>query len=83
MYSDGVIGNLGIIQILGSHAAGHFNSLIQKGQAPYKLQDIIANQYEYLYPPLSEEEKAAQISKNLVAFAAKSPEAARHLGKRI
>ena len=73
MYNDGIIGNLGLLQVLGSHAAGHFNSLLQKGSAPYKLQDIIPNQYDYLYPPLTEEAKREQVSKNLLAFAMMHP----------
>jgi hypothetical protein len=73
MYNDGVIGNLGILQVLGSHAAGHFNSLLPKGGSPYKLQDIIPNQYDYLYPPLTEEAKREQISKNLISFAMMQP----------
>jgi len=73
MYNDGVIGNLGLLQVLGSHVAGHFNSLLPKGGSPYKLQDIIPNQYDYLYPPLTEEAKREQVSKNLIAFAMMHP----------
>lgn len=73
MFNDGIIGNLGVLQVLGSHAAGHFNSLLPKGASPYKLNDIIPNQYDYLYPPLSEESKRELASKNLIAFAMGSP----------
>ena len=79
MFNDGVIGNLGLLQVLGSHAAGHFNSLLPKGSSPYKLQDIIPNQYDYLYPPLSEEAKREQVSKNLIAFAKMHPGAPSQL----
>lgn len=73
MYNDGVIGNLALLQVLASHTAGHFNSLLPKGSSPYKLQDIIPNQYDYLYPPLTEEAKREQVSKNLMAFAMMHP----------
>ena len=73
MFNDGIIGNLGLLQVLGSHAAGHFNSLLPKGSSPYKLQDIITNQYDYLYPPLTEEAKREQTSKDLIAFAMMHP----------
>ena len=73
MFNDGIIGNLGLLQVLGSHAAGHFNSLLPKGSSPYKLQDIIPNQYDYLYPPLTEEAKREQTSKDLIAFAMMHP----------
>lgn len=79
MYNDGVIGNLGLLQVLGNLTAGHFNSLLSKDASPYKLQDIIPNQYEYLYPPLSEEAKREQVSKNLIAFAMMSPNAPSQL----
>jgi hypothetical protein len=73
MFNDGIIGNLGLLQVLGSHTAGHFNSLLPKGGSPYKLQDIIPNQYDYLYPPLTEEAKREQVSKNLLSFAMMHP----------
>lgn len=73
MFNDGVIGNYGLLQVLGSNTAGHFNSLLPKGASPYKLKDIIPNQYDYLYPPLSEESKRELVSKNLIAFAMTNP----------
>jgi hypothetical protein len=79
MYNDGVIGNLAILQVLGSHTAGHFNSLLPKGSSPYKLQDIIPNQYDYLYPPITEEAKREQVSKNLLSFAMMHPGAPSQL----
>lgn len=81
MYNDGVIGNLGILQVLGTHAAGHFNTTLPKGKAPFKLQDIIGTQYDYLYPPLTDEKKAKAVSENLKAFMLSNPNAPSHLFK--
>jgi len=75
MYADGLIGNRGIIEVLGSLTAGHFNSLIPKGKSPYALQDIIPRIYDYIYPPLSEEAKRIQVSDQLLAFAMLAPNA--------
>lgn len=68
MYNDGVIGNLGLLQVLGALTAGQFNKVLPKGGTPYKLQDIISSAYDYLYPPLSEQDKKAQANQRLIQF---------------
>jgi hypothetical protein len=79
MFHDGVIGNLGIIQVLGALTAGQFNKVLPKGSTPYKLQNIIPQVYDYLYPPLTEQEKRKQVNDSLLAFAKMSPKAPRTL----
>lgn len=79
MFADGIIGNLGILQILGSHTAGYFNSMLPKGKQPYKLRDIIPNQYDYLYPPLTEQDKKEQANKALLNFVKTKPNAPQTL----
>jgi hypothetical protein len=81
MYHDGLIGNLGIIQILASHTTGFFNSMLPKGKQPYKLKDIIPSQYEYLYPPLSEQDKKDKTNKDLINFIKSKPKAPQELFK--
>jgi len=68
MYNDGAIGNLGILQVLGALTTGQFNKVLPKGTPPYKLQDIIPSAYDYLYPPLSEQDKKAQANNRLLQF---------------
>jgi hypothetical protein len=68
MYNDGLIGNFGILEVLGTLTAGQFNKTLPKGSAPYKLRDI-------MYPPLTEQDKKEQASQNLLAFAMMSPNA--------
>ena len=70
MYSNGVIGNLGILEVLGTLTAGQFNKMLPKTAVPYKLSDIIPQAYDYLYPPLSEQDKKKQVNSSLLAFAA-------------
>jgi hypothetical protein len=75
MYHAGIIGNLGLLEVLGTLTAGQFNKMLPKGKAPFKLKDIIPNAYDYLYPPQTEQEKKEQASQNLLAFALMSPNA--------
>jgi hypothetical protein len=81
MYNDGLIGNLGLLQVLGTLTAGQFNSLLPKGKQPYKLQHIIPTQYEYLYPPLTEQEKKVKASESLLNFITTKPDAPKELFK--
>jgi len=79
MFNDGVIGNLGIIQVLGALTAGQFNKSLPKGSSPYKLRDIIPQVYEYLYPPSTEQDKRKQVNESLLAFAMMNPNAPKEL----
>lgn len=81
MYHAGIIGNLGILEILGTLTAGQFNKMLPKSKAPYTLKQMIPNAYDYLYPPQTEQEKKEQASQNLLAFALMSPNAPAHLFK--
>jgi hypothetical protein len=81
MYNDGIIGNLGLLQVLGIHTAGQFNTALPQGKPSFKLQDIIPTQYDYLYPPLTDKQKAKSVSDNLLAFAKLNPNAPSHLFK--
>jgi hypothetical protein len=73
MFNDGVIGNLGIIHILGILTAGQFNKVLPKGKPAFKLENIIPQVYEYLYPPLTDEDKKEAVNKSLLAFAMMNP----------
>ena len=74
MFNDGIIGNLGILQVLGLLTAGQFNKVLPTGKTPFKLQDIIPSVYDYLYPPLTDEQKKEQVSNSLLAFAMMNPD---------
>jgi hypothetical protein len=49
--------------------------MLPKGKQPYKLQDIIPTQYEYLYPPLTEQDKKDKTNKDLLNFIKSKPRA--------
>jgi hypothetical protein len=73
MYHSGLIGNIGLLEVLGTLTAGQFNKMLPKGKAAYKLKDIIPNAYDFIYPPLSEQDKKEQVNQSLLAFALMSP----------
>jgi hypothetical protein len=79
MYHSGLIGNIGLLEVLGTLTAGQFNKMLPKGKAPYKLKDIIPGAYDFIYPPLSEQDKKEQVNQSLLAFALMSPGAPSHL----
>lgn len=73
MYADGLIGNRGTLEVLGALTAGIYNYLRAEGQKAYKLQDIIPRAYDYIYPPLTEQEKKEQVNQSLLAFMRAAP----------
>ena len=75
MYADGMIGNRGILEVLGTLTAGQFNKMLPKGASPYTLEKIIPRAHDYLYPPLDEKTKKERVSQSLLAFAMMSPNA--------
>lgn len=79
MWVDGLIGNRGILEVLGLLTAGQFNKMIAKGAAPYTLQKIIPRSYDYIHPPMDEKTKSEAISQALLAFALMTPGAPKHL----
>jgi hypothetical protein len=46
---------------------------LPSGKPPFKLENIIPQVYEYLYPPLTDEQKKEQVNKSLLAFAMMNP----------
>ena len=81
MYADGLIGNRGILEVLGNLTAGQFNKMLPKGHAPYTLEKIISRAYDYIYPPLTEEQKKESVNRQLLAFmqmAPGAPESLKH-----
>lgn len=74
MYSDGVIGNHGVLNQLGMLCNGIFNYLRSENVTPYKLETILGAAYDYLYKPLTEAEKNNQVSNALLSFMSSAPE---------
>jgi hypothetical protein len=49
MYADGIIGNQGLLSVLGSLVAGVFNYTRNPQTSPYTLKQILNNSYGYIY----------------------------------
>ncbi len=79
MYADGVIGNKGLLEVLGCLTGAVYNYMRAENQSAFKLQDIIPRVYDYIYPPLSAEEKARQVSEGLKQFMKIAPNAPKSL----
>jgi hypothetical protein len=68
MYADGLVGNYGILIQLATLTNGVFNYMRPANSPAYKLANILGNAYDYIYPPLSEEQKKAAVNDSLLAF---------------
>lgn len=68
MYHDGLIGNRGMLVALSSFATGNLNSKIKQGSTPYRMEQIIPMSHDYIVPPLTDEEKAEQLQRNLLSY---------------
>ena len=71
--NDGFIGNKQLLNSIGSLTAGVFNYIRQQNQQPYKLQNIIGLAYDYIYAPLTEEQKRDDVNNKLLAFISMMP----------
>ena len=49
MYSDGIIGNKKVIDVLGTLVTGVFNYIRAPNSSPYNLKSVINEVYGYLY----------------------------------
>ena len=63
MYSDGIIGNKKIIDVLGTLVTGVFNYIRPPNSSPYNLKSVINEVYGYLYG-----ETKASVSDSLLTF---------------
>lgn len=73
MYADGLLGNRKIVELLGTLTAGVFNYMRTANSSPYKLANIVGNAYDYIHPPLSEQDKKESVNNSLLAFMSQSP----------
>ena len=73
MYIDGIIGNQGILTVLGQLTAGVFNYIRPANSPDYKLHKILGQAYDYIVPPLSPEQKQAQVNESLKLFMTSAP----------
>jgi hypothetical protein len=68
MYADGLIGNYGVLTQLATLTNGVFNYMRTANSPPYKLANILGSAYDYIYPPLTPEQKKEAVNNSLLAF---------------
>ena len=73
MYADGLIGNRAIIELLANLTNGVFNYMRSEKSPPYKLANIMGSAYDYIFPPLTEEQQKAQVNDQLLTFMSQAP----------
>lgn len=49
MYADGILGNLGMMNVMGSLTNAVFNYMRSKNTSPYSLKSILNKSYGYIY----------------------------------
>lgn len=79
MFADGVIGNKGILEVLGCLTGAVYNYMRKEGTPASKLEDIIPRAYDYIYPPLSEQDKKQQVNQALLSYMKMAPGAPQNL----
>ena len=73
MYADGLLGNRAIIELLGTLTNGVFNYMRADKSPPYKLVNILGSAYDYIFPPMTEEQKRQQANEQLLTFMSQAP----------
>jgi len=73
MYADGVVGNQGVLTVLGQLTAGVFNYIRAANAQPYKLAKILGSAYDYIVPPLSEEQQKQATDNALKTYMMAAP----------
>lgn len=66
--NDGFIGNKIILNTLGLLTTGVFNYIRGGNSKAYTLNEILGLSYEYIYRPLTEQQKAEEANKRLLLF---------------
>lgn len=68
MYADGLIGNYGLLTQIATLTNGVFNYMRSANTPAYKLANILGSAYDYIYPPLTEEQQKAAVNDSLIGF---------------
>lgn len=66
--NDGFIGNKVILNTLGLLTTGVFNYIRGGNSKAYTLKEILGLSYEYIYRPLTDEQKAQEANDRLLLF---------------
>ena len=66
--NDGIIGNKVLLNTLGLLTTGVFNYIRNANSKSYELKEILGLSYDYVYRPLSDEQKAKEANNRLLTF---------------
>jgi len=83
MFSDGAIGNKGILLALSTLTTGNLNSKLKQGVKAFTIKDVLPSAHEYIIPPLTDEEQKAQTNRGLLAMMAMAPNAPESFRERV
>lgn len=75
MLSDGMIGNKAVLLALSFLSTGNLNAKLKQGVKAFTIKDVLPSSYEYIIPPMTDEEAAAHKNRQLLSFMASSPSA--------
>lgn len=73
--NDGLIGNKAVVNTLGYVTTAVFNYMRSQNAPSYSLQSILGIMHDYIYKPLSDEEKRQLASQRLLEFMSMKPDA--------
>jgi hypothetical protein len=68
-----MVGNYGVLTQLATLTNGVFNYMRTANSAPYKLANILGSAYDYIYPPMSEQDKKESVNNSLLAYVTQAP----------
>ena len=60
---------------LSTLTTGNLNAKLKQNVNPFTINHVLPSTHEYIIPPLSDEEKAAQVNDALKMFMASAPKA--------
>lgn len=71
--NDGFVGNKVILNTLGLLTTGVFNYIRSGNSKAYELKEILGLSYDYIYRPMTDEQKAEEANQRLLMFMQMSP----------
>lgn len=80
--NDGLVGNKVVLTTLGSLTTGVFNYIRSSGAKAYELKEILGIAHDYIYKPLTEQEKQEEANQRLLSFMQMMPGADKQLGMK-
>lgn len=77
--NEGFIGNKSVLNTIGFLTTGVFNYIRSSNAPAYTLKTILGGVYDYLYPPLSDEDQKQKANQQLISYMMAAPGAKEKL----